>query len=142
MADVGVVGVAVIARGPAGRRLLAARRTSPAEAAGAWELPGGKVDPGEPLAAAAVREVHEELGCTVRVTGAVDGAQPIRPGYVLQVVTAELVDGEPVPLEHDALRWLGPDELGSVRWLPADVPFLAALADRLRDPRADAEEER
>jgi 8-oxo-dGTP diphosphatase len=136
VADVRVVGVAIVAPGPTGPRLLAARRTAPADAAGAWELPGGKVHPGEPIGAAAVREVSEELGCTVRVTGVVDRVEPIRSGLVLEVVTAEPVAGEPVPLEHDALRWLGPDELRGVRWLPADVPFLPDLAALLRRPSA------
>jgi 8-oxo-dGTP diphosphatase len=51
----------------------------------------------------------------------------VKPGYVLEVVVAALVAGEPVPLEHDALRWLRADGLSSVRWLPSDVPFLAEL---------------
>lgn len=126
-APVRVVGVAVVAETPHGRRVLAARRVAPAESAGGWELPGGKAEPGEELGAAAVREVREELGCEVRVTGRLDGVQPITPGYTLEVVTAELVAGEPVLLEHDAVRWLAADELDEVRWLPADVPFVAQL---------------
>lgn len=122
-----VVGVAVVAHG----RLLAARRTSPAEAAGRWELPGGKVEPGESPAEAAVREVREELGCAVTVTGTVDGAEPIRPGLSLRVVLARLDAGDPVPHEHDALRWLGPEELDSVDWLEPDRPFLEPLRFRL-----------
>lgn len=118
-----VVGVAVLSQG----RLLAARRTSPAEAAGRWELPGGKVEPGESPAEAAVREVREELGCAVTVTGTLDGLQPIRPGLSLKVVLARLDSGDPVPHEHDALRWLGPEELGSVDWLEPDRPFLDSL---------------
>ena len=118
-----VVGVAVVAHG----RLLAARRTSPPEAAGRWELPGGKVEPGETLAEAAVREVAEELGCDVTVTGELDGAQQIRPGLSLQVLVARLEAGDPVPHEHDALRWLGPEELDSVDWLEPDRPFLEPL---------------
>ncbi len=141
MREVRVVGVALLAPGPSGLRVLAARRAGPADLAGGWELPGGKVHPEERLAAAAAREVHEELGCTIRVTGRLDRVQPIRPGYVLEVVTAEVTGGEPVPLEHDALRWLGPDQLGDVRWLPADVPFLPELAALLSAPHNDPEEE-
>ncbi len=125
--DALVVAVAVLAHG----RLLAARRTRPAEAAGRWELPGGKVEPGESLAAAAAREVTEELGCTVTVTDALPGSQPVRPGLRLRVVVAELRSGEPVPHEHDALRWLGPEELDSVDWLDPDRPFLGSLRERL-----------
>ena len=47
------------------------------------------------------------------------------PGeFVLRVVTARLVDGDPVPTEHDAVRWLRADELDQVRWAEADLPFL------------------
>jgi 8-oxo-dGTP diphosphatase len=118
-----VVGAAILHEG----RVLAARRTTPPEAAGAWEFPGGKVEPGEDPASAVVREVREELGCAVAVTGRLAGSQPVKPGYTLEVVTAELVDGEPVPHEHDAVRWLAADQLDVVRWLAPDLPFLAEL---------------
>jgi 8-oxo-dGTP diphosphatase len=127
MEHVRVVGVAVLHRFGDGWRVLAARRTTPAEAAGGWEFPGGKCEPGEPLATAALREVREELACEVRVTGRLEGVVPVKEGYALEVVLAELVAGEPLPLEHDALRWLRADELGLLRWLPSDVPFLTEL---------------
>jgi 8-oxo-dGTP diphosphatase len=109
--------------------VLAARR--PASSGGGWELPGGKCRPGEDLDAAAVREISEELGCEVRVTGRLDGRQPIRDGLTLEVVVAELVAGSPQPLEHDELRWLRAAELGEIAWLPADAPFVPELRARL-----------
>ena len=124
-----VVGVAVLRDG----RVLAARRTRPVEARGGWELPGGKLEPGETLEAAAVREVHEELGCTVLPTGRLRGEQPIGGPHALRVALAELADGEPVPREHDAVRWLQPEELDDVTWLPADRPFLPELREVLLD---------
>ena len=123
-----VVGAAVLREG----RVLAARRTAPSAAAGRWELPGGKVEPGEAAATAVVREVAEELGCTVEVTGWLAGATPIGETHVLRVALARLVAGEPEPREHDRVRWLGPDELGDVDWLEPDRPFLAELARVLR----------
>ena len=124
-----VVGVAVLDLDAHGRRrVLAARRTAPPAAAGGWELPGGKCEPGEELHVAATREIEEELGCRVRVTGRLAGVVPIASGLTLEVVTAELVEGVPVPTEHDAVRWLAGDELHEVRWLAADVPFLPELA--------------
>jgi len=128
--EVLVVGAAVVRHG----RVLATRRTHPPEAAGQWEFPGGKVEPGEDPDDAVVREIAEELGCTVRVTGMLGGAQPVKPGYTLRVAVAELVDdGEPVPHEHDALRWLAPEELDQVAWLAPDLPFLAELRELLLD---------
>ena len=60
-----VVGAAIVRE----RRVLAARRRTPANLAGLWEFPGGKVEPGEAELAAVVRECREELGVSVAVEG-------------------------------------------------------------------------
>ena len=122
-----VAAAAVVRHG----RVLAARRVSPVEVAGGWELPGGKVDPGESAAAAVVREVREELACDVRVVSSLPGRAAIRPGYELTVHVAEIVGGSPVPHEHDAWRWLGPEELDELPWLASNRPFLPELRQRL-----------
>lgn len=121
------MGVALLRAG----RVLAARRTAPAAAAGGWEFPGGKVEPGESEAEAARREVVEELGCEVVVGHRLDGEVPVG-AFVLRVHVGEIVAGEPVATEHDQLMWLGPEELDAVPWLPADRPFLPQVADLLR----------
>lgn len=109
-------------------RLLAARRSAPPELAGRWELPGGKVEPGEDPKQALVRELREELGIGAELVARVPGEWPLKPGYVLRVWTARLLSGRPRPLEdHDELRWLGPDEIWSVDWLDQDVPAVKAV---------------
>ena len=122
-----VVGAAIVRDG----RILAARRTSPPEAAGRWEFPGGKVEPGESPEDALVREVAEELGCTVTVGRWLPGEVPIGDRHVLSVALVTLVDGEPEPIEHDAAAWLGPDDLDDVDWLEPDRPFLPGLRNAL-----------
>ena len=106
--------------------MLAARRTG-----GGWEFPGGKVEVGETPEDAAVREIAEELGCEVSITGWLGPTVPIRDGLELRVATAVLRDGEPVstPGEHDEIRWLRPAELAVLDWLPADRPFVRELTD-------------
>jgi 8-oxo-dGTP diphosphatase len=120
-----IVAAAIVSGG----RVLACERSAPPEVAGLWEFPGGKVEPGETDEAALARECAEELGVRVAVGGRVGPDVALAGGRaVLRVFAATLLDdGEPAPLEHTALRWLGPDELGSVPWLPADRPIVAAL---------------
>jgi 8-oxo-dGTP diphosphatase len=122
-----VVGAALVRDGC----VLAARRTRPAAAAGRWELPGGKVEPGESPEDALVREIAEELGCTVRVRSWLDGRAPVGPGLELAVALVDLVEGEPSPVEHDRVRWLSGDRLASVDWLEPDRPFLPQLLESL-----------
>ncbi|MEU7279796.1 (deoxy)nucleoside triphosphate pyrophosphohydrolase [Streptomyces sp. NPDC045431] len=125
MTDRVVVAGAVFDEG----RLLAARRSAPPALAGRWELPGGKLEPGETAQEALVRELREELGVETEPLERVPGEWPLAPGYVLQVWTARLLEGEPRALEdHDALRWLGRHELDSVDWLDQDRPAVAAAA--------------
>lgn len=125
-----VVGAAILRGG----RVLAARRTAPPEVAGRWELPGGKVEPGEDPEAAVRREIREELGCAIEVTGWLPGRSTIAPGLELIVAVALLVDGEPDPVEHDRVRWVSSAELGEVDWLEPDRPFLGPLAVLLDQP--------
>jgi 8-oxo-dGTP diphosphatase len=122
-----VVGAAIVRGG----RVLAARRTAPASAAGRWEFPGGKVEPGETDADSLVREVDEELGVQIRVDRWLAGEQPVGERYLLRVAAATLVGGEPTPTEHDRVRWLGAAELHDVDWLEADRPFLSELSNLL-----------
>lgn len=114
-----------------------AQRARPPSLAGGWELPGGKVDPGERDEDAIVRECREELGVDVRVTGRIDGEWPIPPSAVLRVWTASLVRGEPRPLEHAALRWRAPEELDDVPWLEADYPLIPHLRAVLVEQRGE-----
>ncbi|MEU5366914.1 (deoxy)nucleoside triphosphate pyrophosphohydrolase [Streptomyces sp. NPDC005925] len=125
-----VVGAALVDGG----RLLAARRSAPAELAGRWELPGGKVEDGEAPDAALVRELREELGVESETGARVPGEWPLRSPYTLHVWTARLLPGSPAPKaleDHDALRWLGPGEIWSVDWLDQDVPAVRAALTHL-----------
>jgi 8-oxo-dGTP diphosphatase len=112
-----------------GGRLLAAQRAGPPAVAGGWEFPGGKVDPGESDHEALIRECQEELGVGIAVGDRIGGDWPLSPGYVMRVWLARLISGVPHPHEHLALRWLGPDELFDIAWLPADLPIVRAVQD-------------
>lgn len=133
-----VVGAAIVDDLAGPTRILAARRTEPAALAGGWELPGGKVDPGEGTVEALHREVAEELGVEVAlgevVPGPLEGGRwPLGAGHAMTVHLAVVTSGTPAPVEdHDLLRWLSRDELYAVPWLPADLPIIEALEARFR----------
>ncbi len=119
-----VVGAAILD----GSRLLAAQRAEPPHLAGGWELPGGKVEPGETDEQALVRECWEEIGVEVRLLDRVGGDWPLGANAVLRVWTAEVVDGEPQALDdHREVRWLAPGEWNDVPWLAADLPVIDAV---------------
>lgn len=118
------MGAAIVRDG----RVLAARRTSPPEAAGRWEFPGGKVEDGETPERALVREIGEELGCTIAIRSWLPTEARISDRHVLRVAVAELVESAPEPREHDAVRWLAATELDEVDWLEPDRPFLPRIA--------------
>jgi 8-oxo-dGTP diphosphatase len=133
-----VVGAVIIDDG----RVLAARRSRPAEIAGRWEFPGGKAEVGEDPRDALVREIREELSASIAVGDEVrgDGAGwPISAGYVLRLFRASVISRELQPGDdHDLLRWLAPEDLESLDWLPSDrlaLPFVRASVSSGSAPR-------
>ncbi len=94
-----------------------------------WEFPGGKVEEGESPAAALVREIREELGCTISIGKLLaDVCHEYEHAIVhLRTYEARLVDGEPRAREHAELRWVPPSQLRDLRWAPADLPTVEAL---------------
>ncbi|AYY15118.1 NUDIX domain-containing protein [Actinobacteria bacterium YIM 96077] len=140
--DTCVVAAAIVDDFQRPRRLLAARRTHPAELSGWWELPGGKVDGAESPVDALHRELKEELGIGAElgaeISGPADGLWPLRPGLVMRVWWAMIIEGSPEPLQdHDRICWLGPSEWLNVPWLPSDTAVIAHIIDARRSGSVD-----
>ena len=115
-------------------RVLAQQRAFPPEAAGRWELPGGRVEPGETVADALVRECREELAVDVVPGEQIGPDVPLPGGCTLRVHVARLVwpAATPSPMEHAALRWVSRTELAELDWLDADRAVLSDLEALLK----------
>jgi 8-oxo-dGTP diphosphatase len=114
-----------------GRTVLVAQRLRPPELAGRWELPGGKVAPGETEHAALARELAEELGVEVsdvEVGDRLGDDISLTDTMTLRAYRVRLLAGEPHPHDHRALRWVTAAELPDVDWVPADREWLKDLA--------------
>lgn len=123
----GVVVAAAISRS---HLVLLARRTLPAEVAGLWEFPGGRVEPGESDVGALEREIREELGVRIEV-GRLVGAHELPGIGELRLYAAEIIDGrEPRLLDHhDQLRWVSRLRMSDLPLAPADATLAARLGD-------------
>lgn len=123
--EINVVGAVVTNDG----KILSARRSESMSLSGMWEFPGGKIEPGETPRAALVREMQEELLCTVEIG---DQVASTRYEYDFGFVTlttfyATLVEGEPQLTEHAEIRWIDAVDLDNVEWAPADVPAVETI---------------
>ncbi len=116
----------------AGSALLVAQRERPPELAGLWELPGGKVAPGESDAAGLARELHEELGVVVTVGERLGEDVALNETMTLRAYRVMQTGGALHPNDHRALRWVTADELTGLPWVPADRAWLEDLDRALR----------
>lgn len=128
-----LVAAAVVLRG--GRVLLSQRKRG-SHLAGAWELPGGKVELDEDPKDAVARELREELGVEVLVGDIFDVTFHRYPekSVLLLFYEATLAEGspEPRPLDVADVKWAAEGELLDETFPPADVVVLAKVRARLR----------
>ncbi len=110
-------------------RVLLMQRLPGKHLAGLWEFPGGKIEPGESVAQALVRELEEELGIEVH------GSTPMisipwdyaEKSVRLHALRVTQWHGEPRAREGHPLRWVDLREVDAAAMPAADAPILAAL---------------
>ncbi len=117
-------------------RVLIAQRPAGKTLAGAWEFPGGKLEPGEGRRQGLARELREEIGIDIRRPRPLLRLRHRYPygEVLLDVWVVRRYRGEPQGLDGQELRWCSRDELSKADLLPADRPIIGALRlpERLR----------
>ena len=123
--------VAALIRDGSGEKFLACQRP-PHKARGlTWEFVGGKVEAGETLAEALVRECREELAVTLAVGEPLMDVVHEYPDVTvhLTLLEATVAEGEPTALEHHDIRWITLEEAADYPFSPADREFLERLQE-------------
>ena len=120
-----IVTAAVIERDD---RILVTKRQRGVHLAGHWEVPGGKCEAGETLAACLTREIREELNVEAAVGEEVVATTHDYPDrrVELHFLRCRLL-GEPQPQLGQEMRWVLRDELTALEFPPADTELIGIL---------------
>ncbi len=108
-------------------KVLITRRSPQMTAPGLWEFPGGKVEAGEEASRALVREIREELGLSVTVSGKLGESKVLYKNCLLWMECFHISlerEQSPVLYEHDKMVWADPDDFKNYLWAPADIPLV------------------
>lgn len=117
-----------------GKVLLVQRGRAPGK--GLWAIPGGSVELGESLQAAAEREILEETGVVIRAGEPIyafdlienDESGNLRFHYVIIDLKTEYVSGEPAAADDaEDARWLAREELKSFNIAPVTLELLRKI---------------
>ena len=98
-----------------------------------YEFPGGKVESGESVEEALIREVKEEIQLVIHIGDKYHSLTHQYPDFsiTLDVYHCSLSSNDTLALtEHIYYQWLYPAELTQLDWAAADLPIVAKLVDK------------
>jgi len=97
-----------------------------------WEFVGGKVELGESMQDALIRECNEELGITVAVDDIFMEVVHTYPDLTVHLTLfhATISRGIPRLLEHNDLQWITPSQIDNYDFCPADKDILKAIKEK------------
>ena len=129
MKTVRVVAAVIKAKNENGEPIIFATQRGYGELKGGWEFPGGKIEDGETPQEALKREIMEELDTEIAVGELIETIDYDYPTFHLSMdcFWCEIVKGDLVLKEHEAAKWLKKEQLGDVKWLPADVIVIETI---------------
>jgi len=108
-------------------KVLCAQRSEKMRHPLKWEFPGGKLEPGETLAACLKREIKEELGLAIAIREQLPASQhtysPTKE-ICLHPFICTIQAGVIYLKEHKQIAWFTLNELKTLDWAEADIPVL------------------
>ena len=112
-----------------GDRFLACQRPANKARALLWEFVGGKVEAGETLEEALIRECREELAITVAPKDVFLTVIHEYPDLTVRLTlfNASIAEGTPQALEHHDIRWITVSQIDELEFCPADEEILKKL---------------
>lgn len=110
--------------------VLCALRSPEMSLSNYWEFPGGKIEAGETIQEAIIREIKEELDCEIEALEVFnDYTHEYEHVFVnLITVICKLANGIPTASEHAELKWVSKQNLKTLEWAPADIPAVELLS--------------